>query len=86
MQRANRHYFTGYVWHINHRCHKEEFLLKFNRGIKKGLGLRQKDGRKIVGDKKSYQLREPAIPYGVNFTPKSGFLRLKNTYYWDDII
>ena len=29
MPRANRHYIPGYVWHITHRCHKKEFLLKF---------------------------------------------------------
>ena len=31
MARANRHYIRGYVWHITHRCHKKEFLLKFGR-------------------------------------------------------
>ena len=25
----------GYVWHITHRCHKEEFLLKFSRDRKR---------------------------------------------------
>lgn len=29
MPRAHRHYLPGYVWHITHRCHKKEFLLKF---------------------------------------------------------
>jgi len=29
MARANRHYIPGCVWHITHRCHKREFLLKF---------------------------------------------------------
>ena len=29
MARANRHYLPGNVWHITHRCHKQEFLLKF---------------------------------------------------------
>ncbi|MFP4164769.1 MAG: transposase [Chitinispirillaceae bacterium] len=28
MARANRHHLPGYVWHITHRCHKKEFLLK----------------------------------------------------------
>ena len=28
MPRANRHYIPGYVWHITHRGHKKEFLLK----------------------------------------------------------
>ena len=28
MARTNRHFLSGYVWHITHRCHKKEFLLK----------------------------------------------------------
>ena len=32
MARANRQYLPGgYLWHITHRCHKREFLLKFGR-------------------------------------------------------
>ena len=31
MARANRHHVPGQVWHITHRCHKKEFLLKFSR-------------------------------------------------------
>lgn len=31
MPRANRIYCPGYVWHITHRCHQREFLLKFKR-------------------------------------------------------
>ena len=31
MARARRHYLAGHVWHITHRCHKREFLLKFSR-------------------------------------------------------
>jgi putative transposase len=29
MARAYRHFISGYVWHITHRCHRREFLLKF---------------------------------------------------------
>jgi putative transposase len=29
MPRANRYFIPGYIWHITHRCHKREFLLKF---------------------------------------------------------
>ena len=29
MARAKRHYISGQVWHITHRCHQREFLLKF---------------------------------------------------------
>ncbi len=28
MARAKRHYLHGHDWHITHRCHKKEFLLK----------------------------------------------------------
>ena len=31
MPRANRYFLPGHVWHITHRCHKKEFLLKFSR-------------------------------------------------------
>ena len=167
MPRANRHYIPGYVWHITHRCHKKEFLLKFaldrrrwikwlyeakkryglstlnymvtsnhihlmvsdsgdrdtipksiqliagrnrieqsllsrgqSREIKwtegiavggksfiettlKKLGIKAKS-RKVVGSNKSYELREPAVPYGANFTPENVPLRLQNTYFWSD--
>jgi putative transposase len=35
MPRANRQYRPGYVWHITHRCHNREFLLKFERDRKR---------------------------------------------------
>lgn len=31
MPRANRYYLPNRVWHLTHRCHKREFLLKFGR-------------------------------------------------------
>ena len=31
MPRANRHFLPGYVWHVTHRCHRKNFLLKFAR-------------------------------------------------------
>jgi putative transposase len=31
MPRANRFFLPEYIWHITHRCHKKEFLLKFLR-------------------------------------------------------
>lgn len=37
MPRANRHYLPGYIWHITHRCHKKEFLLKFARDRRRYL-------------------------------------------------
>jgi putative transposase len=29
--RANRYHLPQYVWHITHRCHRQQFLLKFVR-------------------------------------------------------
>ncbi|UCB55102.1 MAG: transposase [Thiotrichales bacterium] len=29
MPRAHRYFLPGHVWHITHRCHKKEYLLKF---------------------------------------------------------
>jgi putative transposase len=29
MPRANRYYIPGHIWHIRHRCHKKECLVKF---------------------------------------------------------
>jgi len=29
MATANRRYIPGCVWHITHRCHKKEFLVRF---------------------------------------------------------
>lgn len=37
MPRANRYYLPGLIWHITHRCHKKEFLLKFVRDRKRWL-------------------------------------------------
>jgi putative transposase len=31
MARAHRHYLAGEIWHLTHRCHQREFLLKFAR-------------------------------------------------------
>ena len=31
MPRANRFYRRDYTWHVTHRCHQREFLLKFRR-------------------------------------------------------
>jgi REP element-mobilizing transposase RayT len=37
MPRANRHHIPGHIWHITHRCHKREFLLKFAKDRKRWL-------------------------------------------------
>lgn len=37
MPRANRYFIPGHIWHITHRCHKKEFLLKFKRDRERWL-------------------------------------------------
>jgi putative transposase len=37
MPRANRHFLPGYLWHITHRCHHKQFLLKFARDRRRYL-------------------------------------------------
>jgi putative transposase len=49
MPRANRHFLPGHVWHITHRCHQKEFLLKFARD-------RQRYLRWVFEAKKCYGL------------------------------
>ena len=39
MPRAKRYYIPGCVWHITHRFHKKEFLLKFARDRSRWLEL-----------------------------------------------
>ncbi len=37
MPRAHRYYLPGHVWHITHRCHQQEFFLKFARDRKRWI-------------------------------------------------
>ena len=49
MARANRHFIPGHVWHLTHRCHKREFLLKFTLDRARWMEL-------LFEAKKRYQL------------------------------
>lgn len=37
MPRANRCFLPGYVWHITHRCHQRDFLLRFAQDRRRWL-------------------------------------------------
>jgi putative transposase len=37
MARAKRHYIPAQIWHITHRCHKREFLLKLSKDRRRWL-------------------------------------------------
>jgi len=49
MARANRHFIAGHIWHLTHRCHKREFLLKFSKDRTRWMEL-------LREAKKRYQL------------------------------
>jgi len=49
MPRANRYFLPGHVWHITHRCHQKDFLLKFAKD-------RQRWRRWLFEAKKRYSL------------------------------
>jgi len=38
MPRARRYFHSGLIWHITHRCHKKEFLLKFAKDRRTYIG------------------------------------------------
>ena len=52
MARAKRHYLPGHIWHISHRCHKREFLLRFskdrNRWLQWLYQARKRYGLKVL--------------------------------------
>ncbi len=56
MARAKRHFIPGQIWHITHRCHKGEFLLKFTKDRKRWLQW-------LFESKKRYGL--PILNYAV---------------------
>jgi putative transposase len=49
MARANRHFNPGHIFHLTHRCHKREFLLKFSKDRNRWMEL-------LFEAKQSYQL------------------------------
>ena len=51
----------------------------------KRLGIKAL-GRKVFGNGEGFEIREQAVPYGVNFTPENGTLRYENAYFWNDIL
>ena len=49
MARAKRHYIPGYVWHITHRCHKREFLLKYPRDRRRWIEWLYQAKKRYIG-------------------------------------
>ena len=46
---ANRHHLPGYVWHTTHRCHKKEFLLKFEKDKKRYTIINRRELINLLG-------------------------------------
>jgi REP element-mobilizing transposase RayT len=63
MPRANRYFLPGCAWHITHRCHKKEFLLKFGRDRRSWMNW-------LFEAKKRYCLRV------LNYTATSNHIHL----------
>jgi len=74
MARANRHFVSNQVWHITHRCHQKDFLLKFSKDRKQWLHW-------LFEAKKRYGLS--ILNYMVT-SNENRELRGKNTYSWRD--
>ena len=89
MPRANRHFLTGHLWHITHRCHQKQFLLKFARDrrrylhwvfeAKKCFGLQVQSGE-------AYKLGEQREAYAGDFPSEKDALTLDNTIPWDEYV
>jgi hypothetical protein len=47
------------------------------------LGIKAK-GRRVLAEDGSYEVREPAAPYGREFAPQNSSLSVSNTCYWND--
>jgi len=56
---------------------------RFFEATKKKLGIKTR-GRKVLGNNETYQLQEPDEPFGGNFNPENGVLRLENIHSWSD--
>jgi hypothetical protein len=84
MAKAKRHYISGYIWHITHRRHKREFLLKFSedRHRKALLGYWAK-GRDIIEGTEGYQVPERPVTYNALFGVEKGDIGPQNAYFWD---
>jgi REP element-mobilizing transposase RayT len=52
--RAKRHYIAGQVWHLTHRCHKREFLLRFAKDRRRWLQW-------LFEAKRRYELRNIVV-------------------------
>jgi len=55
---------------------------QFVEATKEQPGIKAK-GRRVMGKRGMYELREPAASYKGDFGPENGVLRIENTYSWN---
>jgi putative transposase len=91
MARAKRHYLPGYIWHITHRCHKREFLLKFSKDrhwyLQWLYHARRRYGLSIlnylVTSNHAHLLVEESAGYNGFFGAKNSEIGGENAFLWD---
>ncbi len=99
MPRAKRYHITGYIWHITHRCHKREFLLKFARDRRKWISwlfeAKKRYGLSILNfnvtsnhihlpkSGSGSELRERVTAYNADLGPENDGLSQNNGYFWN---
>ena len=59
MARANRRVVSGQIWHITHRCHKKQWLLKFARDRRRWMYWLFEARRRYVSRSELYGYLEP---------------------------
>ena len=69
MPRAKRYHIPGYVWHITHRWHKREFLLKFVRDRRRWVQW-------LFEAKKRFG-------YNADYGAENAVLSFQNRYFWN---
>jgi hypothetical protein len=57
---------------------------EFVAATKEKLGFKAQ-GREIIGESGTYELREPPVPYGGIFGYENAALRPENEYFWKDL-
>ncbi len=90
MPRANRHFLTGHVWHITHRCHQKQFLLKFARDRRRYLHwvfeAKKRFGLSVLNyvAKLTFKIRSSRYILYINKTPP--YLEQESAELGDEVI
>ena len=80
MARAKRHFLPGHAWHLTHRCHKKEFLLKLVKDRQRWLywlfQAKKRDGWIHSGYN---EIQRPRQRYGtIDFKTLMALLQIEN--------